>query len=268
MLRAKILFALAIVLSIGLAAQPALAQRHGGAGGASHFNAPRAAQRGQNARGARTNRYQAAHPSAQGAAHPPNAFHPPANQNGQRAQENGATGSQQTGQPPYGNNFRAPGSTGEPRQNARQNDRATANLPPAWGQRLRNMSPQQQDRFLQNNERFKSLPPDQQRQVRQNLQKWNNLSPAERDRVQHSYQTWQHMSPEQRQYVQRTLLPKWQQMSPDRKQAVTDRLHTLQGMSPADRQAALNDPNFMQGLNPDEQSVLRGLDSVRNPSNP
>ena len=46
------------------------------------------------------------------------------------------------------------------------------------------------------------------------------------------------------------------------------RLHTLQQMSPADRQAALNDPRFMQGLSPDEQSVLRGLDSVRNPSGP
>jgi hypothetical protein len=76
------------------------------------------------------------------------------------------------------------------------------------------------------------------------------------------------MSPEQKQYVARTLLPKWQQMSPDRKQVVTGRLHTLQQMSPADRQAALNDPRFMQGLSPDEQSVLRGLDSVRNPSNP
>ena len=69
------------------------------------------------------------------------------------------------------------------------------------------------------------------------------------------------MSPEQRQYVQRSLLPKWQQMSPERKQVVTGRLHTLQGMTPASRQKALNDPQFMHGLNPDEQSVLRGLDS-------
>ena len=43
------------------------------------------------------------------------------------------------------------------------------------------------------------------------------------------------------------------------------RLHTLQGMRPADRQAALNDPKFMEGLNPDEQGVLRDLNSLRNP---
>jgi hypothetical protein len=258
MLRAKILFALAIMLSIGLAAQPALAQRRAGPG-PQHFNAPQAAQRRQNARAARANRFQAAHPNAQATGRP-------STQNGQRAQENGTAGNQHPGQPPYGNNFHPPANAGGTGQNGEQNGRSAANLPPAWGQRLHNMSPQQQDRFLQNNERFKSLPPEQQRQVRQNLQKWNNLSPAERDRVQHSYQTWQHMSPDQRQYVQRTLLPKWQQMSPDRKQAVTDRLHTLQGMSPGDRQAALNDPKFMQGLNPEEQSVLRGLDSVRNPN--
>jgi hypothetical protein len=76
------------------------------------------------------------------------------------------------------------------------------------------------------------------------------------------------MSPEKQQYVQNTLLPKWQQMSPERKQLVTGRLHTLQGMNSTERQAALNDPQFMRGLNPDEQSVLRGLDSLNTPSHP
>ena len=130
------------------------------------------------------------------------------------------------------------------------NGQGQPKLPGQWEQRLGQMSPQQQEHFLQNNERFRSLPPDRQQQIRQNLQRYNSLSPAERDRVEHSYQNWQRMSPEQRQYVQRTLLPKWQQMSPDRKQVVTGRLHTLQQMSPADRQAALNDPRFMQGLSP------------------
>jgi hypothetical protein len=49
---------------------------------------------------------------------------------------------------------------------------------------------------------------------------------------------------------------------------VTGRLHTLQGMNSTERQAALNDPQFMRGLSPDEQSVLRGLDSLNAPSHP
>jgi hypothetical protein len=130
------------------------------------------------------------------------------------------------------------------------------------------MSPQEQERYMQNSERFKSLPPQRQAQIQRNLQKWNNLSPTERNALNDRERAWERMSPEKRQYVQNTLLPKWQQMSPERKQLVTGRLHTLQGMTPADRQAALNDPQFMRGLNPDEQSVLRGLDSLNAPSHP
>ena len=257
---AKTICALAIALAIGLAAQPASAQRRGVG---ARFGGARMAQR-QNARAfaaARQNRNQAARPGAG------RGFHPPANAAGPQGHPpNTAQGNPNAAHPP--NSFRPPANQNGGVNGAGANGRQMSNLPPAWGQRLRNMSPQQQEHFLQNNDRFRSLPPEQQQRVRQNLQRWNNLSPAERDRVQHSYQTWQHMSPDQRQYVQRTLLPKWQQMSPDRKQVVTDRLHTLQGMTPEDRQKALNDPQFMRGLNPDEQSVLRGLDSVRNPSNP
>jgi hypothetical protein len=280
---AKTFFALAIALLMGLAAQPASAQRRAGA--AARFNPPRSAPRAPNSRGFAgpgQNRNQAGrpgntfHPPANGnggqghpnnaqgnpnAAHPPNAFRPPVTANGGRSQANGAA------QPPNGT-FQPPNNPNGGAVNSAQNGRQLSNLPPAWGQKLRDMSPQQQERFMQNNERFRNLPPEKQQQIRQNLQKWNNLSPTERMAMKDRQATWERMSPEQKQYVQRTLLPKWQQMSPDRKQVVTDRLHILQGMSAGDRQKALNDPQFMRGLNPDEQSVLRGLDSVRNPSNP
>jgi hypothetical protein len=39
----------------------------------------------------------------------------------------------------------------------------------------------------------------------------------------------------------------------------------LRNMSPETQQAALNDPRFMQGLSPDEQSMLRDLNALRNP---
>ena len=64
------------------------------------------------------------------------------------------------------------------------------------------------------------------------------------------------------------VLPAWQKMAPDRRQLVIGRLHTLQGMTPAQRDAALKDPRFMQGLTPDEQGVLRNLNSLRGGSNP
>ncbi|MGH9757757.1 MAG: DUF3106 domain-containing protein [Candidatus Acidiferrales bacterium] len=145
------------------------------------------------------------------------------------------------------------------------NGRGMAGLPPKWVENLRNMSPEEQDRFMRNNQRFQSLPPERQAQVRRNLQKWNRLSPTERDAIRDRERVWEQMSPQQREHVKDDLLPKWQQMPPDRKQLLMGRLHTLQGMNPADRQAALNDPKFMEGLNPDEQGVLRDLNSLRNP---
>lgn len=137
-------------------------------------------------------------------------------------------------------------------------------LPSGTIQRLRQMSPEQQERFFQNNQRFQSLPPARQAQIRNNLQRWNNLSPAERDQMIHRNQVWQRLSPEQRQLYQNQILPKWQQMSPDRRQLIIGRLHTLQGMTPDQQQKALSDPRFMQGLSPDEQGVLRNLRSLGN----
>src|ERR1700728_138451 len=233
MTRLRIICGLALALLMGLAAQPALAQRQHGGAAPSHAPSMRAAPR------------QA----------------PPARPSARIGQRPGASGAYRPG-------YNARAAQSVPRPNNAANPAANAyqggmrNLSPGVRQNLRDMSPQEQQRYMQNNERFRSLPPQQQAQVRNNLQKWNNLSPTERNAMNDRARTWQRMSPQQRQYVQNNLLPKWQSMSPQRKGIVTGRLHTLQGMSPADRQAALNDPQFMRGLSPDEQSVLRGLDSI------
>ncbi len=145
--------------------------------------------------------------------------------------------------------------------------RGMAGLPPKWVENLRDMSPEEQERFLDNNRQFQNLPPERQAQIRTNLQKWNQLSPTERNAIRDREYMWEHMSPEQRQYVQNVLLPRWQQMPPERRQLINGRLHTLQGMTPAEREAALDDPRFMQGLSPDEQSMVRDLNSLRNTPN-
>jgi len=153
------------------------------------------------------------------------------------------------------------------RPQGQANLRNMAALPPKWVEQIRDMSPEQQERFMQNNQRFQSLPTQRQQQIRQNLQKWNNLSPTERGAIREREQVLEGLSPEQRQHLQTEILPKWQQMTPDRRQVINGRLHTLHSMPPEDREAALNNPRFMQGLSPDEQSVLRDLSSLRNPPN-
>jgi hypothetical protein len=140
------------------------------------------------------------------------------------------------------------------------------NLPGPWIQRLGEKSPEEQERFMQNNREFQNLPPERQAQIRRNLQKWNSLSPAEKNRMNDAQQKWEGLTPRQKDLYQNHILPQWQQMSPDRRQLINGRLHTLQAMPPAAQERALNDPRFMQGLSPDEQGVLRNLVSLRNPN--
>jgi hypothetical protein len=146
------------------------------------------------------------------------------------------------------------------------NVRAMAGLPPPWVQNLREMSPEEQERFMRNNRLFQNLAPERQAQIRKNLENWNRLSSAERDAIRERALILERMTPDQRQYLRNTLLPKWQDMAPERRQAINGRLRILQNMGPAAQEAALADPKFMQGLNPDEQSMLRDLNSLRNPS--
>jgi uncharacterized protein DUF3106 len=251
---------LALALLMGLSAQPAWAQKqHGSAPPASHAPSMGAAGRRQSAP-PRPNARPGQHPAPR-----PGGYRPAYNGHPPQAQGN-ARVNQDPNRPPQ-NAVRAPNAGASQAVN-RKREGGMSGLSPGVRQNLRDMSPLEQDRFLQNNERFKSLPPQQQAQVRNNLRNWNRLSPTERNAMNDRARTWQRMSPQQRQYVQSSLLPKWQRMSPDRKQLVTGRLHTLQGMGPAERQAALQDPQFMRGLNPDEQSVLRGLDSLNGSPHP
>jgi len=145
------------------------------------------------------------------------------------------------------------------------NARGMEGLPPKWVENLRDLPPEDQERFMRNNERFQSLPPERQEQIRKNLQNWNRLTPEQKEEMQRGAAALERMTPEQRQYVRNTLLPKWQQMPQDRRQVINRHLAMLRAMSPATQEAALNDPRFLRNLSPDEQSMLRDLNSLRNP---
>lgn len=141
--------------------------------------------------------------------------------------------------------------------------RALMGMPPKWLEQLRTMTPQQQERFFQNNERFKSLPPERQENIRRQLQRWNSLTPEQQQRMLQGERNWEKMTPEQRRYFVQDLGPRFQQLPPERKQAIQRHLRALDGLSEADRNARLNDPNFMRGLSPDEQKMLRDLSNLR-----
>jgi len=146
------------------------------------------------------------------------------------------------------------------------NLRGMAGLPPKWVERLQDMPPNEQGHFMQNNQQFQNLPAQRQEQIRKTLERWNSLSPDQKTALRNDEAVLERMSPPQRQYLRNVLLPKWQAMPVDRRQAINGRLRILRNMSPATQQAALNDPKFVDGLSADEQSMLRELNSFRNPS--
>jgi len=132
-------------------------------------------------------------------------------------------------------------------------------MPANWQKQLQSMSPAERERFLNNNEKFQSLPPDQKEKIRENLAKFDKLTPAQQDKMTKAAEAYQKLTPEQRTNLRTQVIPKWQKMSSDRRQDLTQRLHSLDGMSDAERNQKLNDPNFYQGLSPQEHDVLKQL---------
>lgn len=136
-------------------------------------------------------------------------------------------------------------------------------MPAHWIERLREMPPKEQERFMNNNERFQQLPPERQAQIRNRLQQWNSLTPEQRTEVRKREGVWRQMSPEQQRYIREDLLPKWKQLPPERRQAILRRLSALRNLSESERAAKLNDPAFLQGLNPEDRGMLRELAGLR-----
>lgn len=132
-------------------------------------------------------------------------------------------------------------------------------LPPKAVEKLEDLTPEQQERFLQNNQRFQSLSPEQKAQIQQRLEAWNRLTPQQQQALRDRQRVWEEMTPDQRRYVQETLFPHWKQLPAVRRQAILQRLHTLRDLSESGRQAKLNDPAFTQGLSPEDRDMLGQL---------
>ena len=146
------------------------------------------------------------------------------------------------------------------------NERSAVGLPPKFVEKLRDLPPEEQERFMQNNEKFQGLPALRQAQIRQNLQKWNALPQEQKERIRATETMLENATPEQREHFQNYIVPKLEQMPPLRRARVINHWRRLQGLTPAEQQSALRDPGFMGNLSPDEQSVVRDLNSMGAPA--
>jgi hypothetical protein len=153
----------------------------------------------------------------------------------------------------------------KPQGRGKGDGRGMAGLPPKWVEHLQEMSPEEQEKFMRNNAEFRRLAPERQAQIRNRLQHWNNLTPEQRAEIRTREFNFEHMSPQQREEIRNNLLPRWRELPMDRRLAVREHLRSLQGLSAADRDARLNDAEFMRGLSPNEQGILRDLNRIQAP---
>lgn len=184
---------------------------------------------------------------------PGNQSKPPAPSN----QKNGQKGNQNPGPKP--NTGQGPNPGGNPPGNGR----AGAGMPPKFIDQLRGMDPDQQERFMMNNQRFQNMPPQQQAQIRKSLQNWNSLSPEQRSVIRARETAIEQMTPQEQQYVHQQLQPAWRDMPAPQKKFMQQHLHELYGMSTPEAQAKLNDPAFTRGMTPEEQKMLPYLYRMR-----
>jgi Protein of unknown function (DUF3106) len=161
--------------------------------------------------------------------------------------------------------FAAGGAKPQGQGHGKGDGRGMAGLPPKWVEHLQEMSPEEQEKFMRNNAEFRHLPAERQAQIRNRLQHWNNLTPDQRAEIRTREYNFEHMSPQQREEIRNNLLPRWRDLPMDRRLTVREHLRSLQGLSAADRDARLNDPEFMRGLSPNEQGILRDLNGIQSP---
>ena len=149
------------------------------------------------------------------------------------------------------------------RQENKPGVRGALGLPTRWDDKLRQMSPEEQEHFMNNNRKFQSLPPQQQERIRRRMENWNRLSPEQQDAMRNRAQIFNRLSPDERQEVVSDIAPRWKALPQDRKELLTGRMRVLRGMTPSERQQALQDPQFMRGLDDNEQDLLRKLTNLR-----
>ena len=190
------------------------------------------------------------HPNNQ---HPANTNHPPAN--------NYAAQHPNQNQNPHPN--------ANPNNGARNGTGAVYNPTPRqqlgvgaarpWVDQMRDLTPQQRDRVLQNSKAFQNLSPDKQGKIRQQFNQWDRMTASQQADLRQKETTWRNLTPDQREYIKNNVLPRWRQMPWDRQQIVKQKLGVLQNMPESARNQRLNDPNFTRGMSDDEKSMLHDL---------
>lgn len=130
-----------------------------------------------------------------------------------------------------------------------------------WLKDHKNLTPDQQEKALDNDPNFKRLPPDRQAQLKDQLRKFNNLTPEQRERAFQRMQVWENLTQEQRKQV-RDANQQLQGLPAERRVMVHRALRHLVQMSPEERQQEFQSDKFKSMFSDQEQGILKNLSVI------
>jgi len=136
--------------------------------------------------------------------------------------------------------------------------------PGDWLRQHQNLTPDQQEKLLENDPNFKKLSPERQAELKERLRKFNSLTPEQRERALNRMEYMGSLPQQQREQIreaQKTL----QGLPPDRQVMVHKALRHLRQMPPEERQKVMNEDRFKSMFSEQERGVLGQLSAINPP---
>lgn len=124
------------------------------------------------------------------------------------------------------------------------------------------LPPQAQERFRRHLERFSQQPPEERQRQLGRFQRFADLPPEEQERLRYRAERFAEMNPEQRREARR-VFHAWQQLPPERRDLMVERLRRLQSAAPEERRSLLEDEDFLAPLSAEEKQLLQQVWRLR-----
>ena len=112
-----------------------------------------------------------------------------------------------------------------------------------WMNRHSNLTPDQQQRALENEPGFHDLPPQTQQRMRDTLIRLNAMPPEKRERLLERNEAMEHLTLPEREQV-RAAMKQLSELPPDQRRYVARTFRGLRELAPAQRQTVLNSERF------------------------
>ena len=125
--------------------------------------------------------------------------------------------------------------------------------------RMRDLTPPQRERVLQESRTFQNLAPEQQNRIRSQFNQWDRMSSQQRADLREKENTWRNLTPQQRDYIKNDVMPRWREVPWQRQQVIQQKLGVLQNMPESARNRRLSDPNFTRGMSEEDRAMLHDL---------